>query len=379
MKVLYIIHATIMGGSTISFKNMIDGVVKRGIKPIIVYPRKQYNGLIADFEKNGIECIQSFVCCSILSNRNFFKNILSIGKLLLLKALSFINLLIIVGNTKPDIVHTNTGVVHEGFMVARLFKIPHVWHIREYQTLDFNWKIYPRMEKFIKKISKSYPIFITKDLQNFFKQERNNSIVIYNPIYDLEDIRCDFAKKKKYFLVANRISKEKGIEDIIRGYAEFAKHNETFSLKIAGFGDETYINELKTLCSTLNVEKRVEFLGFVPDMRNLIQEAEVLLVGSYFEGFGRMTAEANLLGTYVIGRKTGGTKEIIELTHGGCLFDEEKEIPILLRNYTNKPCEEKMAFLCDSQKIAFEHFSKQKHCSEIIKLYNSILSNDKVS
>ena len=57
MKVLYIIHATIMGGSTISFKNMIDGVVKRGIKPIIVYPRKQYNGLIADFEKSSREIL----------------------------------------------------------------------------------------------------------------------------------------------------------------------------------------------------------------------------------------------------------------------------------------------------------------------------------
>ena len=40
-----------MGGSTISFKNMIDGVVKRGIKPTIVYSRNQYNELIVDFEK----------------------------------------------------------------------------------------------------------------------------------------------------------------------------------------------------------------------------------------------------------------------------------------------------------------------------------------
>ena len=51
MEVLYIIHAIVMGGSTISFKNMIDGVVKRGIKPTIVYSRNQYNELIVDFEK----------------------------------------------------------------------------------------------------------------------------------------------------------------------------------------------------------------------------------------------------------------------------------------------------------------------------------------
>ena len=43
----------------------------------------------------------------------------------------------------PDIIHTNTGVIHEGLKVAKRLKIPHVWHLREYQDKDFNWEAFP--------------------------------------------------------------------------------------------------------------------------------------------------------------------------------------------------------------------------------------------
>ena len=105
MKVLYIIHATIMGGATISFKSMIEGIVAKGINPIIIYPRKQYNGVIAEFEKIGIKCFQSFICLSITTKQSNYGSYL---KLIILKILSFINLLVIVGKTKPNIIHTNT-------------------------------------------------------------------------------------------------------------------------------------------------------------------------------------------------------------------------------------------------------------------------------
>ena len=40
-------------------------------------------------------------------------------------------------SNRMDIVHSNTGVIHFGAKVAARLSIPHVWHIREYQKLDF--------------------------------------------------------------------------------------------------------------------------------------------------------------------------------------------------------------------------------------------------
>ncbi len=369
-----------MGGATISFKSMIEGVVKEGVMPTIVYPRNEYNDTICAFEKIGIKCIPCFISSSVISENVTLTTILNLLKQIMLKILSFINLLIICHKIKPDIIHTNTGVVHEGFLVSRILNIPHVWHIREYQTLDFNWKIFPSVKKFIKELSKSYTIFITKGLQKYFKQDnQNTSSVIYNPIYDFEDVNNLSQIKQRYFLIANRISKEKGIEDIINGFAKFNKNYSKYVLKIVGFGNKQYINELQSLCKKLNVSNNVEFLGYVSDIRTLICNAEILFVGSYFEAFGRMTAEANMLKTFVIGRNTGGTKEVLELTHGGSLFDNEEEIHLLLESWIKMSTDDKEQVLCAAQKSGFEYFSKQRHSKEVVQLYKSILSDDKVS
>ena len=39
MKVLYILNAAFMGGATISFINMLNGLMKKGVIPFIVIPR----------------------------------------------------------------------------------------------------------------------------------------------------------------------------------------------------------------------------------------------------------------------------------------------------------------------------------------------------
>ena len=280
-----------------------------------------------------------------------------------------INLLCIAKKVKPDIIHTNTGVVHEGYSVAKLLKIPHVWHIREYQTKDFNWSIFPSKKSFENRLSKSFGIFITKELQQYFNQDNNTSKVIYNPIFDLEDVTAvHYSTTEKYFLIANRISPEKGIEDIIKGYALFCNNNCEYGLKIAGFGEETYIAQLKQLCKELNILDKVHFVGYVSDMRELIYNAKVLFVGSYYEAFGRMTAEANLMGTFVIGRNSGGTKEILELTNGGSLFDKYEEIPSLLECYLNTNGD----IMERSKLIALKYFTKKNHCEIVFHVYKEV-------
>ena len=130
MKVLYILHSTVNGGATISFKNLINGVVKMGITPIIIYPKGQHNEVIMDFEKMGIKCFPCRIALSITSNTKNLGIISSFVKLFILKVLSFFNLLRIATKTNPDIIHTNTGVIHEGYFVAKTLKKPHVWHIK---------------------------------------------------------------------------------------------------------------------------------------------------------------------------------------------------------------------------------------------------------
>ena len=40
---------------------------------------------------------------------------------------------------KPDIVHTNVGVYRAGLYASQKCGVPHVWHLREYETLDMKY------------------------------------------------------------------------------------------------------------------------------------------------------------------------------------------------------------------------------------------------
>jgi len=50
----------------------------------------------------------------------------------------------------PNIIHSNVGPVHIGCHIARKLYVPHVWHLREYQTPDFNMRPFPSTRWFMK-------------------------------------------------------------------------------------------------------------------------------------------------------------------------------------------------------------------------------------
>ena len=53
MKILYILHATVMGGATISFINMINGLKAKGVRPIIIIPKECNDSDFMEFVKNN--------------------------------------------------------------------------------------------------------------------------------------------------------------------------------------------------------------------------------------------------------------------------------------------------------------------------------------
>lgn len=129
----------------------------------------------------------------------------------------------IVDEVKPDIIHSNSGVIHGGYEISRECNIPHVWHLREYQDKDFLLKFIPSKEHFIKELHSSYVIAITKGiLQHFQLQDSNTAKYIYNGCLSVKDKRL-FLPKEKYFLCSTRVVPEKGHIEIIKAFSQFYK------------------------------------------------------------------------------------------------------------------------------------------------------------
>lgn len=375
MRILYIIHSCIRGGATISFKNLVAGIREKGIEIVIVHPKPEAEDevLVSELKDLGCTCVQLDVAVSYNKfGKNVLKYILRPVKIYWRKKIFYRQLRSIVLQEHPDIIHTNTGVVHEGFLVAKKLNIPHVWHLREYQTKDFHMTIIPSLKRFKSMLKNSYTVCITKDIQDYFGLSNNRrSKVIYNPAMS-ENAILKHERVTDYFLIANRISSEKGVTDILEVFAEFTKRHDSFLLKIAGFGEEEYVNKMKEVCRRFGIFEKVEFLGFVSDVRALMQKAHALIVGSYNEGFGRMTAEANMLGIPVIGRNSGGTKEILELTGGGILFNTTEEMKCAMMTIVALNDEQNRNFMKRPQEKAIKLFSTEQHIRNVLELYTDI-------
>ena len=254
---------------------------------------------------------------------------------------------------KPDIIYTNVGVVNIGYNVAKRLSIPHIYHLREYQDLDFKMKIIPSRSSFLKKIKDSYTICITKGIQNHFNLVGNpNSRVIYNGV--LKPNQEQTLHKDPYFLFVGRLTEEKNPFCVIRAFSQFCKTNNNFKLLLAGGAtSEHELTKYKSFCEENNISEKVCFLGICNDIDKLMQKAYAVVVASNFEGLGRVTIESMLNGCLVIGRNTTGTKE--QFDNGLSLTGKE----IGIRFEGDEELNEKMQYAVSLSKEQYNEYTKR--------------------
>lgn len=381
MKILIIHHIAMMHGSSISMFSMVEGILSKGIEVCIAIPDNMpfEDAFLNRTSQLGlklykIHLVQSTDATGWSRNLFPFKCFLRRWKNLLKDKLnSYYQICSIIEIEHPDIIHTNVGVIHEGFWAARMYNLPHVFHLREYQDLDFGWRILPTKRLFEFILLKSSAVCpITEGIQEHFNLKDNkNSFVVYNGIYSKQDIAFD-SNKENYFLLASRVSQEKGIEEIINAFSIFVQTHTNWKLKIAGSATEQYLLYLTELVNHLGCNSSIEFLGHVSNVKELMQKAKALIVGSYNEGFGRMTAEAAFNGCLIIGRNTAGTKEIMDRI-GGFPFLSQSELIQRMHFVSILSNEEYMTNAKESQSKAIELYSIEQNVDKMISIYRSLI------
>ena len=76
-------------------------------------------------------------------------------------------------------------------------------------------------------------------------------------------------------------------------------------------GDGRRLEECKTLATALGVSERVHFLGARPDIPALLQQADIAVQSSHWEGFGLTAIEAMASGLPVIAADVDGLKQVV--------------------------------------------------------------------
>ncbi|MBD2036618.1 glycosyltransferase [Leptolyngbya sp. FACHB-321] len=111
----------------------------------------------------------------------------------------------------------------------------------------------------------------------------------------------------------SRLSPWKGQHILIEALVHCPKDVIAVLVGDALFGEQEYVQALKTQVTTLGLQDRVQFLGFRSDVVPIMQACEVIAHTSTApEPFGRVIVEAMLCGRPIIAAAAGGAVELVE-------------------------------------------------------------------
>jgi glycosyltransferase involved in cell wall biosynthesis len=171
---------------------------------------------------------------------------------------------------------------------------------------------------FRKSMSISSVVFVSHSqlaLWSNYSLSSTNPKVIYNGV-KVEPFKHEISTlhNSVKFGYLGRLYKDKGIDLIIKAFAEIKNINIKVEVIIAGSGEEE--ENLVKLQNSLNFNPNISFTwaGFITDTNNFYSSIDILIIPSRTESFGLVLVEAWEKGLPVIRSDIGVFNELSELT-----------------------------------------------------------------
>jgi glycosyltransferase involved in cell wall biosynthesis len=311
MRLLTIASASYRGGATFSLLNLLTGLKRKGVDIFVVTTEPGF--LCDELTKEDIPYkildIRFAVwppCRNVKDVCMFFPRFVH-NSFLNFKAAQAVAR--IAKEWKATMIHTNVSLIDVGWFASKRIHVPHVWHIREYGDKDFRLHRIPSRQVFgwlVRNHSNS--ITITTNLHRYFRLNSHDA-TIYNGIERIREGKSGNVKREKTFIYVGSLNPTKGVTWLVEAFKEFAAVNSDYRLELWGRCGDAYRKTLTDYLVAERLTNRVTICGPTSHTYEKMKKARAIIVPSFCEGFGRITAEAMINDCLVIGRDTGGTKE----------------------------------------------------------------------
>jgi glycosyltransferase involved in cell wall biosynthesis len=279
----------------------------------------------------------------------------------------------------PDVVVTNTMVIPWGAMTAYLLGKPHIWFIREFGKLDHNLCFYPEFQTIIKIIQDASNLVVVNSnaVGNalFGKTHSKHIVTIYPPV-NVPDIPQKTDKENYYkrkdtlkLIILGTVTESKGQLDAVLAVKELRRRKQDVELVVMGKGNPSYLQKITQIIEAENLGEYVNILDFKENPFPAVSQADVVLVCSRNEAFGRVVLEAMFLKKPVIGANSGGVPESVSEGFNGYLYEPGKYIQLADKIEYLARHREKIAELGENgYKFARENFTKEKSGDKLAEL-----------
>lgn len=176
-------------------------------------------------------------------------------------------------------------------------------------------------------------------------------------------------------MVAN-LRRDKGYEYFVRSARQVADREPHSHFVAVGEGSVQDLERLQNLVRELGLTSRFSFLGFRPNVPELLSDLDVFVLSSTSEGFSLATVEAMAAARPVVVTRSGGPEELIEHGRTGFLVP-----PGDAESMTSRVCEvlaspslaEKLGR--NARRSVEQRFSLQRMLAEYENLYQRLLGD----
>mgnify|MGYP001286074925 CR=1 FL=1 len=148
---------------------------------------------------------------------------------------------------------------------------------------------------------------MTKKNVQLFLFRKSKVCLIYNSV--ISKILHLKNKRKNVFINVGRLCKQKNQISLIKAFYYLNKFKKNYKLIICGDGPDR--NELKKLCVSLKISKKVKFYGWVEDLSKTYNESKFFVLSSLYEGLPNALIDARNHGLVCLSTNVSGAYDIL--------------------------------------------------------------------
>lgn len=380
MKIVWISHSGTLGGAEKCLWEAAKGIVAKGHEVHAVLPAR--GTLVSPLESASISV--SVVPYIWWAGWGEWRSVNYRARRLLRNLFTWPKVLAALNKIQPDLVVTNTISVPSGALAARWADIPHVWYIHEFGQEDHNiFFDFGNSLSFslIDKLSDKVVVNSAAVLRKFQPHISSSKLrLIYyavdTPLPPPEPCTLEKSDKAFKLVLVGLINPGKRQEEAIQAVSLLHKKGLDMRLTLVGSRLTEYELHLRRLVQDTGIERLVDFVAFTDNPFPYVASADVALMCSQNEAFGRVTVEAMKLGKPVIGANSAGTAELIQDGITGLLYqsgdaeDLARKVETLYYNHTLLAEMSKSA-----QQWSNQMFTSERYTTSLLEVFEDAIAD----
>lgn len=273
---------------------------------------------------------------------------------------------------KPNVIHTHLSALQYVYIAYLLqknkkkIKIVHTIHnIAEKENKDRIRKI----QKYLFRKGIVVPVAISKTIQESVVKEygidESKVPIVYNSIDLSRCIEKDTSKFNYKFINIGRMTEQKNQVELIEIFSKIQRKYPKSILYIVGKGKLKEVIEKKI--SALKLKKSVVIIENLESCYKILNESDVFLMTSRFEGLPMTIIEALGTGLPVVTYNVGGIKDIITDGENGFIANTDSEF---LKDVEKLVENEKLRKILSQNELeSSKKFNSRYMADEYLKIY----------